>query len=127
MRCQEGNVRRRWLALCCAGWLCASPAAAPAETQPQGGLTQFRLKTDRSTPAIQAGHVREKKSTAAPARHKALPQPLPAPALTPTEPELLPRQPEGRPFGLAPKIPGNISSRVHLAGKGVTVGVQMPL
>jgi hypothetical protein len=130
MHCQEGNVRHRWLALCCAGWLCASPVAALAETQPQGGLTQFRLKTDRSKPTIQAGKVKEKKTAAAaPARHKALSQPLSAPslALTPAEPELLPPKQAGNPFGPPPKIPGEVSSRVHVAGKGLTVGVQMPL
>jgi hypothetical protein len=134
MRCQERNDQRsisrnRWLALCCAGWLCANPVAALAETQPQGGLTQFRLKNDRSNkPTIQAGKVKEKKAATAAARHKTLPQTLQAPtlALTPAEPELLPQKPAKDPFGPPPKIPGDISSRVHVAGKGLTVGVQMP-
>jgi hypothetical protein len=129
MRCQEGNFHHRWLALCCAGWLWASPVAALAEAPPQGGLTQFRLKTDRSNPTIQAGKVKEKKVASVPSRHKALTQPLSAPtlALTPPEPELLPPKQASNPFGPAPKIPGDLSSRVHVAGKGLTVGVQMPL
>lgn len=134
MRCQEGrsdhrlDSRHRWLAVCCAGWLCASPVAALAEIQPQQGLTQFRLKTDRSKPTIQAGKVKEKKVTTASTHHKALPQPPPAPilALTPPEPELLPPQQARNPFGPAPKIPGDLSSRVYVAGKGLTVGIQMP-
>ncbi|SNS25469.1 MULTISPECIES: hypothetical protein [unclassified Azospirillum] len=133
MRGQVGNYqgsssRNRWLALCCAGWLCANPVWALADAQPQGGLAQFRLKTERSKPMIQAGKVKEKKAAAAPSRHKTLPQTLQAPALalTPAEPELLPQRQTGNPFRPPPKNPGDVSSRVHVVGKGLTVGIQMP-
>ncbi|MQP63852.1 hypothetical protein GE253_00690 [Niveispirillum sp. SYP-B3756] len=130
MRCQAGNKRYRWVVVCCAGWLCTAPVAALADSQPQNGLTQFHLKKGQGKPTILAGQVKEKPVKAGTPRRKHQPPavtPPPAPTVTPTEPELRPQLTAENPFGPPPKVPGELSSRIRVAGKGLKLGVRMPL
>ncbi len=132
MRCQAGNKHYHWVILCCAGWLGATPVAALADTQPQSGLTQFHLKKEQGKTSILAGQVKEKPVKAATPRRKHPPPtvtPPPAPPATPPEAELRPQQAAGNPFDPPPppKIPGELSSRIRIAGKGLKLGVRMPL
>lgn len=131
MRSQGGHKHYRWVVMCCAGWLCTAPVAALADTQPQNGLTQFHLKKGQGKPAILAGQVKEKPAKAATPRRKHQPPavtPPPAPTLPPPEPELRPQQTAENPFGGTPaKVPGELSSRIRVAGKGLKLGVRMPL
>lgn len=135
MRGQIGNKHYRWhyrwAVMCCVGWLGAAPVAALADTQPQNGLTQFHLRKGQGKPTILAGQVKEKPVKAATPRRKHQPPaviPPPAAALPPPEPELRPQQTAENPFGgPPPKVPGELSSRIRVAGKGLKLGVQMPL
>lgn len=131
MQCQVGNGRGRWLALCCAGWLLAAqgPALA-AHAQPAGsshaeGLAQFKLK--KTAKPLTAGKVRER--TPVPARKARVPDtgvPSLAGEAAPPENPLLPDAPGRNPFADAPPEAGEMSSRVGVAGRGVTLGVAMP-
>ena len=131
MQCQVGNGRGGWLALCCAGWLLvAQGPVMTANAQPAGssnaeGLAHFNLK--KTGKPLTAGKVREKPPV--PARKARLPEtgaPSPTGEATPPENPLLPDEPGRNPFAETPPEAGEMSSRVSVAGRGVTLGVAMP-